>query len=104
MKNNVCKKISNDREVSRCCRVEANLNRSTSYRAAIEYLEEILINPPSCQEGVKIVIRKSLEARQIARCRGGVELAFKISFSRKKKNTDINAIKHATQPMIQTPS
>ena len=32
------------------------------------------------------MIRKSLEARQIARCQGGVELAFKISFSRREKH------------------
>ena len=31
------------------------------------------------------MIRKSLEARQIGRCRGGVEQAFKNSFFEKRK-------------------
>ena len=48
------------------------------------------------------MLRKSLEARQISKYRGGVDQAFKINF-REEKNTDMNAIKHATQPMIQTP-
>ena len=39
------KKISIDREVSRYYRVEANLDRSTSYRASIEGTESFLINP-----------------------------------------------------------
>ena len=42
-----------------------------------------------------------MEARQIARCQGGVELAFKKKIQ-EEKNTDMNAIKHSTQPMIQT--
>ena len=32
------------------------------------------------------MIRKSLENQKIARCRGGIELAFKINFSRKEKH------------------
>ena len=47
---------------------EMRLDRSTGYRG-----------------GVEMAISKSLEARQIARCRGGVKLAFKISFSRREK-------------------
>ena len=58
------------------------LDRSTRCREAIEGIGAFLIDPP----GVEIAIRKSLEARQIARCRGGVELAFKISFSRREKH------------------
>ena len=45
-----------------------------------------------CRGGVEIAIRKSLEARQIARCRGGVDevskrwwASYKISFSRREK-------------------
>ena len=48
---------------------EENLDRSTKY-----------------QEGIEIVIRKSMEARQIAKCQRGVELAFKISFLRREKH------------------
>ena len=47
---------------------EENLDRSTKY-----------------QEGVQIVIRKNLRARQIAKCRGGVELTFKKQFFEKRK-------------------
>ena len=61
---------------------EMRLDRSTRCREAIEGTETFLIDPL----GVEIAIRKSLEARQIARCRGGVELAFKISFSRREKH------------------
>ena len=32
------------------------------------------IDPPSCQGSVEIAIRKILEARQIARCQGGIEI------------------------------
>ena len=52
-------------QLLRSYRVSRNfLDRSTSYRGSVE-----------------IAIRKSLEARQIAKCQGGVELAFKNSFS-----------------------
>ena len=52
-----------------------------------------------CQGGVKIAIRKSLEARQIARCRESVKQAFKNSFSRREKhrhecNQTCNTTKH----------
>ena len=43
-------KISIDREVSRYYRAEANLDRSTSYRASIEETESFLINQPSYRE------------------------------------------------------
>ena len=42
---------------------EQNLNRSTSYREAIEGPGTFLIDPSSCQGSVGIVIRKSLEAQ-----------------------------------------
>ena len=45
------------------------------------------------------------ESRQTARCRGGIEEVssqlIKTVF-REVKNTDMNAIQHATQPMIQS--
>ena len=52
---------------------EQKLDRSISYRKAIKGLGTFSIDPPSCRGTVKIEIRKSLEARQIARCRGGIE-------------------------------
>ena len=54
---------------------------SRSYRGDMNFLDR----PTKCQGGVEIVIRKSLEARQIARCREGVKLAFKNSFLRREK-------------------
>ena len=55
-----------------------------------------------CRDCIK---KKAWEARQIARCRGGVEEVssqlFKTVF-REEKNTDMNAIQHITQPIIQT--
>ena len=53
------KKISMDREVLRYYHAEANLDRSTSYREAIEDPEEISIDPPSCREAIEIAIRRS---------------------------------------------
>ena len=44
-------------------------------REAIEDPGTFSIDPPNCQGSVEIAIRKSLRARQIARCRGGVEIA-----------------------------
>ena len=54
---------------------EEKLDQSTNYREAIEGLGTFSIDPPSCRGSVEIAIRKSLEARQIARCRKGVEIA-----------------------------
>ena len=55
---------------------------SRSYQGDRNFLDR----STRCRGGVKIVIRKRLEARQIARCWGGVKLTFKISFSRRKKH------------------
>ena len=52
---------------------EKNRNRSINCREAIEDLGTFSINPPSYQGSVEIAIRNSLRARQIAKCRGGVE-------------------------------
>ena len=49
-------------------------NRSSIDPPAIEDPETFSIDPPSYRGSIKIVIRKSLRARQITRCRGGVEI------------------------------
>ena len=122
MKNNACKRISIDREVARqvssiidvdrcSCRgsIEGQINKrlkrsrsihqvSRSYRGDRSFLDQ----STRCQEAVEIAIRKSLEARQIARYRGAVKPAFLKTVFREVKNTDMNAIQHATQPMIQS--
>ena len=46
-------------------------------------------------------LKSSIDKPGIERCRGTVEIALKIVF-KEEKNTDMNAIKHATQPKIQT--
>ena len=53
---------------------EKKLGQSTSCQEAIEDLGTFSIDPPSCRGSVKIAIRNSLRAQQIARCRGGVEI------------------------------
>ena len=71
-----------------------------SYRGDRNFLDQ----STKCQGGVEITIRKSLEARRKARCRKGAEkVSSKLlkTVFRKEKNIDMNAIKHATQPMIQ---
>ena len=55
---------------------------SRSYRGERNFLDQ----STRCWDGVEITIRKSLEAQQIAKCRGRVELAFKINFSRREKH------------------
>ena len=54
---------------------EQKLDRSINYREAIEGLGTFSIYPPSCLGSVEIAIRKSLEARQISKCRRGVKIA-----------------------------
>ena len=43
--------------------LEEKLDRSISYREAIEGSGTFLIDPPSCRGPVEIAIRKSLEAQ-----------------------------------------
>ena len=62
--------------------LEEKLDRSTSYRGSRNFLDR----STNYRGSSEIVIRKNLEARQIARCQGGVELAFKNSFSRREKH------------------
>ena len=54
---------------------EKKLDRSTSCREFIEDPGTFSIDPSSCRGSVEIMIRNSLRARQIVRCRGGVEIA-----------------------------
>ena len=76
---------------------EKKLDQSTSCREAIEDPGIFLIDSPSYRGSVEIVIRKGLKARQIARCRDCLKTIFQ-----EGKNTDMNAIKHATQRRIQS--
>ena len=64
------------------------LNRSTRYQGAL---------------GIAIWkgLRSLTDSKVSRRYRGGVEPPFKTSFQ-EEKNTDMNAIQHATQPMIQS--
>ena len=64
------------------------LDRSTKYRGAV---------------GIAIWkgLRSSTDSKVSRRYQGGVKPLFKTSFL-KVKNTDMNAIQHATQPMIQS--
>ena len=71
--------------------VEELLRRQDLYRSIHQVSRR-------CRDCVK---KNAWEARQIARYRGDVEPAFQNSF-RDVKNTDMNAIQHTTQPMIQS--
>ena len=77
--------------------LEEKLNRSTSYRGSMNFLDR----STSYQGSGEIEIRKSLEARQIARCRGDVELAFKNSFSRREKHRhECNQARNSTKDPV----
>ena len=53
--------------------VQEDLDRLRRCREAIEDPETFSIDPHSCREGVEIVIKNILRARQTARCRGDIE-------------------------------
>ena len=67
----VVKKVSMNKAKTQ----EKKLDRSISCREAIEDPGTFSIDPPNYRGSVEIAIRKSLRVRQIARCRGGVEIA-----------------------------
>ena len=50
-----------------------------------------------CQDCDKKQLKSSIDKPGIERCRDCLKIVFQ-----EEKNTDMNAIKHATQPMIQT--
>ena len=56
--------------------------------------------------GVEIAIKKQLKSSidkpGIKRCQGAIEIAWKTVFFKEEKNTNMNAIKHATQSRIQS--
>ena len=54
---------------------EQKLDRSISYREAIEGLGTFSINPPSYQESVEIEIRKKFGSSTNNQVSGGVEIA-----------------------------
>ena len=55
----------------------------------------------SCRDCDKKKLKSSIDKPGIERCQEAVEIALK-KFFKEKKNADMNAIKHATQPRIQT--
>ena len=72
---------------------EQKLDRSTSYREAIEGPGTFLIDPPSCRGSIEIAIRtkpkNSTDSRVSRRYRGGVEKLSRLlknSFSRREKH------------------
>ena len=54
-----------------------------------------------CRDCDKKQLKSSIDKLGVERCRGAVEIAIKTAFQ-EEKNTDMNAIKYATQPRIQT--
>ena len=75
---------------------------SRSCRGTIQQkLKRSSIDPPTVEIAIEIEIRNSLRSQQIGqvsrRCRGCLKTIFQ-----EAKHTDMNAIKHATQLMIQS--
>ena len=84
---------------------EQKLDRSTKCQEAIKEVGAFWIDPPSIKELSGLRYEKAWEARQIVRCRRGIEEVsshFLKPVFRKEKNTNMNAIQHATQPIIQS--
>ena len=67
-------------------------------REAIEEARAFLIYPPGIEKLSRLRYEKAEEARQIARYRAGVELAFKNSFSRREKHRhECNQARNSTK-------
>ena len=73
-------------------------------RGAKPSVKDLAVDRYRCQASIEVQKHQTQEMRldRSTRCRGGVEEAFKTVFG-EEKNTDMNVIMHATQPMIQTP-
>ena len=54
-----------------------------------------------CRDCNKKQLKSLIDKPSIERCQGAVDIAQK-QFFNEEKNTDMNAIKHAIQPKIQT--
>ena len=80
-------------------KAKKKLNRSINCQEAIESLGTFSIDPPSIEIAIEIAIRNNLRSRQKGqvskRCRGCLKTIFQ-----EGKNIDMNANKHATQPLI----
>ena len=57
VKNNACKRISIDQEVSRSYR--ADIDESNNYQEAIENPKDMSIDPPSYRRAIEIAIKKN---------------------------------------------
>ena len=80
---------------------EQKLDWSTRCREAIEDAEPFSIDPPGIEKLSGLRLEKAEEARQTTRYRGGVELAFKTSFSRCEKHRhECNPISNSTNDPI----
>ena len=81
---------------------EQKLDLSTNYREAIEETGAFSIYPPGIEKLLRLCYEKKLKEldRQLAIEEVSSQL-FKTIFG-EEKNTDMNAIKHATQPTIQS--
>ena len=107
LSRSVSRKWSSTAEVSRNNssdpRTEArSINQvSRSYWGGRSFLDRSTRYPEAVGKAIRNSWRISTDSKVSMRYWGGVESLFKTSFSR-VKNTDINAIQHATQPMIQS--
>ena len=97
------------------CPQQSDLDGSSNYQESIELTKTSLIDreaiDPDSQKPrwIEIAItaiekrslRGSIDSLAIERCREAVKITQK-QFCKEEKNTNMNAIKHTTQPKIQT--
>ena len=83
--NTVVKKVSRNKVKTQ----EEKLNRSTNCREAIEGPGTFSIDPSAIEDLSRLRKEKTLRARQIARCQGGIERVSRLlknRFSRREKH------------------
>ena len=97
------------------CPTQSDLDGSRSYQESIEHTETSSMDREAIEtnsqklQWIKIAktavekrrSRGSIDSLAVKRYREAIEIAQK-QFFREEKNTDMNAIKHTTQPKIQT--
>ena len=93
-------KESNKYRVTRNQIQEQKLDRSTKCREAIKEGGAFLIDPPGIEELSGLRYEKGL--RSLTDSIEEVSSHILKLVFREEKNTDMNAIQHATQPMIQS--
>ena len=85
--------------VDRCSCQEGVEEQSKDTRKEAQLIDQLMIHLLSriCQDCDKKKLKSLTESQVLTRCRDCLKIVFQ-----EGKNTDMNAIKHATQPRIQS--